>query len=128
MKLNRKIYGKTGKVLCFLLALILLFSETAVLAFAATVSAKKAAGKTVSNGVYRIRNYKTGLYVDSYDFIYETTGASYLSKKNSGEAQDVYIERQDDGTYTLTPQSENGTSAPHKTAISLRSSSERSVS
>lgn len=95
--------------LCLALSFLMLLAEGAVPAFAAaSVSAKKTAGMVVESGVYRIRNLETGLYIDSYDFIYDAAGNTYLESKNSSEAQDIYVCRQSDGTYTLMPQSENG--------------------
>ncbi len=70
-------------------------------------SAKKAANTVLADGVYNIKNAKTGLYIDSYDLIYDANGSSYLDEKNGGSAQDIYVKRLDDGSYLLYPQSEN---------------------
>ncbi|MBR4296258.1 MAG: Ig-like domain-containing protein [Clostridia bacterium] len=106
---------KTGKSIsffrniCFLMALILLVASVPVSASSA-VSAKKAANNVnmLDSGVYRIRNLGTGLYIDCYDFVYDSKGSSYLGQASGGTAQDIYVKRFDDGTYGLYPQSEGG--------------------
>lgn len=62
----------------------------------------------LSDGVYNIVNCSTGQYLDVYDMVYEPTGKAYLSAKSGESGQDFLIKRQDDGTYIIYPQSENG--------------------
>ena len=97
------------RLISLFFALIFVFTIVPTPAHAA-VSAKKTANleNVLKSGVYRIRNCKSGLYVDFYDMIYDARGSAYLEKKNGGEAQDIYVERLSDGTYILRPQSESG--------------------
>ncbi len=76
----------------------------------AAYSAKKTANleNVLKSGVYRIKNRKSGLYIDLYDMMYDAKGSAYLDERNGGEAQDIYVERLLDGTYILRPQSESG--------------------
>ena len=60
----------------------------------------------LSDGYYRIRNASTGTYFDSYDIIYDYQGTAYLDRATGQNGQDIYISRCEDGTYTLTPQSD----------------------
>lgn len=89
----------------------MLFSEASAICFAksakSTKSAKSVANNVLADGVYNIKNAKTGLYLDSYDLCYDPNGSSYLDEKNGGSAQDIYVKRTDDGSYILYPQSEN---------------------
>jgi len=100
---------RCGRLICFVLMLSLLLSSLPVSA-SAGVNAKKAANQVnvLGSGVYRIRNASTERYIDAYDKAYDTKGSAYLDEKNGGEAQDIYVERLDDGTYVLRPQSESG--------------------
>lgn len=108
MRLQKRM-GKACGFICLLLMLSLLVSSMPM-PISAAVSAKKTANmeNVLESGVYRIRNLSTGLYIDAYDFVYDTKGSAYLDEKNGGEAQDIYVERLDDGTYVLHPQSEGG--------------------
>ena len=91
------------------LVLALLTMPHAMPVFAAGTAKKEAnASNYLKTGVYRIKNELTGLYIDCYDLAYEKNGSAYIETKNGGEAQDIYVERQADGTYTLSPQSEGG--------------------
>lgn len=98
-----------GRLVCFMLMLSVLFSSIPVSATAG-VNAKKTANQvnTIESGVYRIRNAAGERYIDAYDMAYDAKGSAYLDEKNGGEAQDIYVERLEDGTYLLHPQSESG--------------------
>ena len=61
----------------------------------------------ITDGVYNIINKETGLYLDVYDFTYDSAGRAYLNKKSGKTGQDLLIRRQDDGSYIIYPQSEN---------------------
>jgi len=62
----------------------------------------------ITDGVYNIINKETGLYLDVYDLAYDKAGSAYLNKKSGKNGQDLLIRRQDDGSYIIYPQSENG--------------------
>ncbi len=62
----------------------------------------------ITDGVYNIVNKETGLYLDVYDFAYDTEGRAYLGNKSGKNGQDFLIRCQDDGSYIIYPQSEDG--------------------
>ncbi len=62
----------------------------------------------ITDGVYNIINRETGLYLDVYDLIYDPDGKAYLNNKSYKNGQDLLIRQQDDGSYIIYPQSENG--------------------
>ncbi len=62
----------------------------------------------LTDGVYNIVNRKTGQYLDVFDVLYDEQGKAYLSNKTGETGQDFLVKRQDDGTYILSPQSEDG--------------------
>ncbi len=62
----------------------------------------------LTDGVYNIVNRKTGQYLDVYSYIDDAAGRTYLSNKTGKPSQNFLIERQDDGTYLIYPQSEDG--------------------
>lgn len=96
------------RFICVVLTLLTFLSQLSVLAFAAVgVSAKKTAARVIESGVYRIRNVKTGLYIDTYDIIYDRNARAVLAERSDSVSQDIYVERQEDGSYLLTPQSES---------------------
>ena len=97
------------RAFCFVLMFALLLVPSPAYAESGANAKKNANLENIlRSGVYRIKNADTGLYMDSYDLVYDTKGSSYLDKKSGGTAQDIYVERQSDGTYVLCPQSENG--------------------
>lgn len=62
----------------------------------------------LTDGVYNIVNLGTGQYLDVYDKKYDENGRAYLYKQTKKNGQDFLLKRQDDGTYVISPQSENG--------------------
>lgn len=62
----------------------------------------------LNDGIYNIVNRQTGQYLDVFDLIYDKEGKTYLSNKSGQNGQDFYVKRQDDNTYIIYPQSENG--------------------
>ncbi len=104
-----KISCKVSRLLCAFLATVILCLSLPCTVYAGT-NAKKTANleNVLESGVYRIKNVKSGLYIDVYDKVYDPRGSAYLEQKNGGEAQDIYVERLSDGTYFLRPQSESG--------------------
>ncbi len=104
---------KTGiykRLICLMLMLSMLLVPLNIIAAEPTVSAKKAANKVnnLESGVYRIRNSANGNYIDAYDKAYDPSGSAYLDKASGEMAQDIYVKRNSDGTYSLYPQSESG--------------------
>ena len=65
----------------------------------------------LTDGVYNIVNCQTGLYLDTYDVKYDPQGRTYLAPVSAQSGQNFLIQRQDDGTYIIHPQSENGSYA-----------------
>ncbi len=108
--LKRKAANKALKqALCFLMVFVMLVFELSVFALAAPASsAKKTVAQTLETGVYRIRNLQTGKYMDFYDIVYDRVGTAYLGDEDGGLGQDIYVEKQEGGTYILYPQSEDG--------------------
>lgn len=62
----------------------------------------------LTDGVYNIINSATGQYLDVYDTKHDENGRLYLYKQTKKSGQDFFVKRQDDGTYIIYPQSENG--------------------
>ncbi|MBR5314994.1 MAG: Ig-like domain-containing protein, partial [Clostridia bacterium] len=62
----------------------------------------------LTDGIYNIVNVSTGQYLDTYDKKYDENGRIYLYKQTKKNGQDFLLQRQDDGTYIIAPQSENG--------------------
>ena len=61
---------------------------------------------TIADGYYHIRNVGTGKYLDTYDLIYDAQGTAYLDRATGQNGQDLYVSRNTDGSYTITPQSD----------------------
>ncbi len=108
--LKRKAANKTlRRAICFLMVFVLLAFELSAFAVAAPASsAKKTAAQILETGVYRIKNLQTGKFMDFYDVVYDRLGTAYLDDENGGLGQEIYVEKQEDGTYVLYPQSEDG--------------------
>lgn len=62
----------------------------------------------LTDGVYNIVNRHTGQYLDVYSLNNDALGRTYLYKKSGKAGQNFLVERQDDGTYIIYPQNENG--------------------
>ena len=62
----------------------------------------------LTDGIYNIVNRETGQYLDVYSLANDTAGRLYLSKKTGKSGQNFLVERQDDGTYIIYPQNEDG--------------------
>ncbi len=60
------------------------------------------------DGYYRIRNLKVNQYLDNYDLSYDKQGSAYLDAATAQNGQDFYVSRNEDGSYTLVPQNDNG--------------------
>lgn len=102
----RTAYKKT-----FLVALIaIIISALSVISASAEVRLFTSATDPddLTDGVYNIVNRQTGQYLDVFDYIYDTEGKAYLAPRSGQNGQDFLVQRQDDGTYILYPQSENG--------------------
>ncbi len=97
----------------FLRALALALTITTLAALFVTPAAANSATEeptaelgVITDGYYRIRNLANDKYLDTYDLIYDYQGTAYLDKATGQNGQDIYISRNDDGSYTLTPQSD----------------------
>lgn len=62
----------------------------------------------ITDGMYNIVNKKTGLYIDVVDIRYDAKGSGYLDKQSGQDGQDHVVTRQEDGSYLIIPQSEEG--------------------
>ncbi|MBQ9428924.1 MAG: hypothetical protein IJU41_05190 [Clostridia bacterium] len=67
-----------------------------------------AAGEGVESGVYTVRHDGSGLYLDCFNHAYAREGYAYADKESGADGQMIFFARQEDGTYLLYPQSENG--------------------
>lgn len=91
-------------VIATLVSIFLIFSVNAsVSLFSSAINPNE-----LTDGIYNIVNSSTGQYLDVYDFVYEQNGRAYVTTKSGNNGQDFLIKRQDDGTYIIYPQSENG--------------------
>lgn len=101
----------TKRALCALLAVL------SLLPIAFTVSADSQADAAaqiadipdveLADGVYRIRNYATGLYLETYKYSAKGSAKLCVAEASSSEAQCVYIHKAGGG-WIMTPQNEKG--------------------
>ncbi|MBQ9428091.1 MAG: hypothetical protein IJU41_00955 [Clostridia bacterium] len=78
------------------------------LVFAVIAAAEDA---VVESGVYTVRHNGSGLYLDCFNHSYTDGGYAYADKGGDKDGQMIEFVRQEDGTYLLYPQSENGSYA-----------------
>ncbi|NLK39075.1 MAG: Ig domain-containing protein [Clostridiales bacterium] len=82
----------------------------------------------VADGIYTIVNKKTGLYLDVIDIRYDARGSAYLDRQTMQDGQDHRITRQEDGSYLITPQSDEGKYKLKTTSASAGGKVQKSLS
>lgn len=84
-------------------AVLLISASAAVCLFSSAINPYE-----LTDGVYNIINRETGSYLDVFDLKYDANGRAYLAGRSNQAGQQFLVKRQDDGTYIIFPQSENG--------------------
>ncbi len=65
-------------------------------------------GEGPATGVYTIKNMASGKYLNAFDVKYAMDGYAYTDKRSGEEGENILLIQQDDGTYLIYPQSEEG--------------------
>ena len=111
--LSKRIFKSTAAiVLSVLLAYLSCVSSWAIGIASGKVTLRSdtlpETAQKLTDGIYSVRNCKTGEYIRCYDLSIDADGSAVLSESQTGDATSFLIRLKDDGTYVFYPQNDGG--------------------